>query len=53
MPLLIKLDEGSILKLVESSNGFFSNIKFLEKITLLKFPNLDFSGSAVKALFLI
>ena len=52
VPLLTKIDEGYILKLVESSNGFFSSIKFLEKTTLLKFPNLVFSGSAVKALFL-
>ena len=28
VPLLIKLVEGSILKLVESSNGFFSIAKF-------------------------
>ena len=51
VPLLIILVEGSMVNLVESSNGLFSSNKFLEKITLLKFPNLDFSGSAVKALF--
>ena len=30
VPLLIKLVEGSMVNLVESSNGFFSSIKFLE-----------------------